>query len=87
MDVGSLVDNGRGDFGFPVTNWEVVVALTEIYNVTPNAAQNELLSAFTGERWADALTNNPGLTLNGFATGETPLDATGMPPTTETSVP
>jgi len=33
------------------------------------------------------LTNNPGLTLNGFATGETPLDATGMPPTTETSVP
>ncbi len=75
------------DFGFPVTNWEVVVALTEIYNVTPNAAQNELLSAFTGERWADALTNNPGLTLNGFATGETPLDATGMPPTTETSVP
>lgn len=57
------------DFGRPVTNWEVIVAMKEKYNVTPNYADQETLFVFVGARWQDAITNNPELTPQNFADG------------------
>lgn len=60
--------------GRPPSNWEVIVSEVDRFNVTPNAAQSEVLIAFIDARWADATTNVNGLTPGSFADGTVAIE-------------
>lgn len=73
-DYDALVAGGR-----PPTNWEVIVRQVDRFNITPNQAQTDALTAFLDERWTAATTNIPGLTAATLAEGTVRIEPADGP--------